>query len=373
MGAGFKVYIQRAVFQLIGFYNCVYGIHFGMRAAVFPVEAFPDYFIVLHNYTPHPGIGRHISCSQFSQFEAAKHVFFVGFHFAGKKYLCPAKSNTMEATIQYIEKELAGIYPPGEIRGFIRLIFEQVCGFSFTDQVLQKKEKLDAASKKQIDEIVKRLKNFEPIQYIFSETEFNGLTFKVNPFVLIPRPETEELVQWIINTEKNEAAAILDIGTGSGCIALALKNELENSRVTGVDFSEEVLEIARKNAALNEMDVFFKRADILNPENEKWDVYDVIVSNPPYVRESEKETMLPNVLKYEPQEALFVPDNDPLVFYKAIVRFAKQFLKKGGRLYVEINENLGKEMRQMVVDERFRFVDIKKDLNGKPRMLRCRK
>ena len=278
----------------------------------------------------------------------------------------------MEATIQYIEKELNGIYPTNEIRGFIRIIFQHVCGLNYTDQVIKRKENLDESSKKQINEIVNRLKNFEPIQYILGETEFLGLILRVTPSVLIPRPETEELVQWIIRSEK-KAVTILDIGTGSGCIALALKNRLENSRVTGIDLSADVLEIARENAALNKLDVLFKQSDILQPSNEIPGPFDIIVSNPPYVRYSEKRFMQPNVLNYEPKEALFVPDTDPLVFYRAIARFARHYLKTDGRLYFEINEKLGGATSRLLEENGFRQVEISKDLQGKERMLRCKK
>ncbi len=277
----------------------------------------------------------------------------------------------MEATIQYIEKELNGIYSTNEIRGFIRIIFQHVCGLNYTDQVLKRKEKLNDSSKKQIHEIVKRLKTYEPIQYVLGETEFFGLILRVTPSVLIPRPETEELVQWIIRSEK-KAATILDIGTGSGCIALALKNRLENSRVTGIDLSEDVLEIARENAALNKLDVLFKQTNILQPANEIPGPFDIIVSNPPYVRFSEKRFMQPNVLNYEPHEALFVPNTDPLVFYRAIARFARQYLKPDGRLYFEINEKLGGETSRMLEENGFRQVEISKDLQGKERVLRCK-
>ncbi|MFW5773170.1 MAG: peptide chain release factor N(5)-glutamine methyltransferase [Tangfeifania sp.] len=279
----------------------------------------------------------------------------------------------MEPTIQYIEKELNGIYPASEIRGFIRLIFEHVCGMSYTDQILRRDEEIDSASKKKIKEIVHRLKNYEPLQYILGETEFFGMKLRVEPGVLIPRPETEELVKWIVDSANQGSPSILDIGTGSGCIALALKNEMKNSRVSAVDFSTKALEIAKGNARLNQLNVKFIKADILNWGKYKWGNYDIIVSNPPYVRELEKKAMFANVLDYEPGEALFVSNDDPLVFYREIGNFAQTYLEKDGELYFEINENLGHETAELMRSLSFRDVELKKDINGKVRMLRCRK
>ena len=279
----------------------------------------------------------------------------------------------MEPTIQYIEKELSGFYPATEVRGFTRLIFGHVCGMGYTEQILRRKEELDTDSKQGIRKIVERLKSYEPLQYILGETEFFGLKLKIAPGVLIPRPETEELVQWIVDSAKNESPSILDIGTGSGCIALVLKNELKNAQVSAVDFSEMALKIASENARINQLVVEFIHADILKWQNLSWDVFDIIVSNPPYVRELEKRAMFPNVLKYEPCEALFVSNNDPLIFYRQIGKFAQIYLKEGGELYFEINENLGSETLKLMSDFNFRDVILKKDLHRKERMLRCRK
>lgn len=279
----------------------------------------------------------------------------------------------MEATIQYIEKELRGLYPQTEVRGFIRLIFEHVCGMNYTQQVLRSNEIIDSISKEKIEGIIQRLKNYEPIQYILGETEFYRLKLKVAPGVLIPRPETEELVQWIIDSIKSSSLRILDIGTGSGCIALTLKNELKSAQVSAVDFFETALKIAHENAVKNNLQVEFVQADILNWQNYNWQQFDIIVSNPPYVREQEKKAMLPNVLDFEPEKALFVSDDKPLVFYREIARFAQKYLKDGGELYFEINENLGEETAELLQQENFSDVELKKDLHGKLRMIKCRK
>jgi len=277
----------------------------------------------------------------------------------------------MKATIQYIEKELAGIYPITEIDGFKRLIFEAVCGWGFSEQVAKKHEKILKTDFSKIQKIVFRLKEFEPIQYILGETEFYGLMLIVNPSVLIPRPETEELVQWITQSKLPVNARILDIGTGSGCIALALKNQLKNTEITGVDISEMALEVADKNAAINNLEVNFFRADILKWEDIRWKTFDIIVSNPPYIRESEKQQMHANVLEYEPPNALFVTDNDPLVFYRTIAAFAKKHLAENGKLFFEINENLGLQVSKLLLEYGFRDIEIRKDINGKNRMVCC--
>lgn len=278
----------------------------------------------------------------------------------------------MKATIQYINSELAGLYPVSEIEGFTRIILEAVCRLSFTEQVVKSNEKVLSADFEKMEDIVHRLKNFEPIQYILGETEFYGLKLLVNPFVLIPRPETEELVQWITKSKLPQNITILDIGTGSGCIALALKSQLKEVEIFGIDISEKAIETARQNALKNSLDVRFFQADILKWNEFDWENFGVIVSNPPYIRESEKVQMQSNVLNYEPENALFVSDNDPLVFYRSIATFAKKHLTKDGLLFFEINEKLGLEMNEMLVDFGFRDIEIRKDINGKNRMLCCR-
>lgn len=279
----------------------------------------------------------------------------------------------MKATIQFINSELHGLYPVSEIEGFTRIIFESVCGWSFTRQLVKKHEKIQEPDFLKIQEIITRLKTFEPIQYILGETEFFGLRLIVNPSVLIPRPETEELVDWIVRSDLPPDSRILDIGTGSGCIALALKSVLKNAAVSGIDISEKALETAHENAAKNKLDVRFNQSDILKNDNSNNEVYDVIVSNPPYIRESEKLLMLPNVLEYEPGNALFVPDSDPLVFYRSIAAFAIKNLAENGKLFLEINENLGHEMKNMLVDFGFCNIEIRKDINEKNRMICCTK
>jgi release factor glutamine methyltransferase len=279
----------------------------------------------------------------------------------------------MEATIQYIRKELNGFYPENEIKAFERIILEHVCGMNYTRQILLRNQKLDDRFTKPVSDMVGRLKTYEPIQYIVGRTEFCGLPLRVTPAVLIPRPETEELVQWVTESDLPGTAQILDIGTGSGCIALALKKQLPHAGVSALDVSENALTIARQNAEINKLDVNFFQADILHHENIPWESCNVIVSNPPYVRESEKTAMFPNVLKHEPPSALFVSDTDPLLFYRRITALALTCLEENGLLFFEINENLGDEVTDLLYDNKFRNIEIKKDLSGKERMVRCKK
>jgi release factor glutamine methyltransferase len=277
----------------------------------------------------------------------------------------------MKSSNQYIEKELAGFYPDTEIEGFKRIIFDFVCGWGFTEQVLKKHEIVSPTDFDKIVTIVLRLKYYEPIQYILGETEFYGLKLKVTSSVLSPRPETEELVDWVVRSNLPEKCTILDVGTGSGCIAIAIKSQLKNAKVSGIDISGEAIEIARQNALENGLEVIFSSADIFDLKSVMKEKYDVIVSNPPYIRESEKVQMHSNVLNHEPEIALFVPDSDPLRFYIAIAGFAKNNLRENGRLFFEINENLGAEMTDLLVNFGFNQIEVKKDINGKNRMFSC--
>ncbi len=279
----------------------------------------------------------------------------------------------MQTTIQYIKKELNEYYPGSEVQGFIRILFESVCGWNYTQQVLNRNERISVSQFHQIENAVLRLKKYEPIQYISGETQFMGLNLKVNSAVLIPRPETEELVDWILRNNKKEKLRILDIGTGSGCISLALKNSLKSSELFAVDISEGALQVAKQNADLNNLDLNFFQVDILKWENYNWDSFDIIVSNPPYVRELEKKEMHQNVLVYEPENALFVSNEDPLLFYRRLAEFALEYLVIGGQLYFEINENLGAEMCNLLEHKGFVDIEIKKDIHDKNRMLFCRK
>jgi len=220
---------------------------------------------------------------------------------------------------------------------------------------------------------VKELLKEKPVQYVLGKTEFFGLPFIVNSKVLIPRPETEELVEWAIRDLKGlQFQKIIDIGTGSGCIAVTIKKHIPVSEVTAIDISEFALEVATINADLNDVIIRFAKFDILNMKgwNQTQD-YDVIISNPPYVRNLEKSTMKKNVLEYEPEVALFVEDSDPLVFYRSIIEFAKLNLKSGGKVYCEINQYLADEVKALFARHGFNRISIRKDFRGNDRLLFC--
>ena len=279
----------------------------------------------------------------------------------------------MQSTIQYIQNELKGIYPLEEISEFIKIIADNILNWDYTKLVLNRNEILGSEDFRRIKEIVDRLKQHEPIQYIFGETVFAGLQLKVNPSVLIPRPETEELINWIVDENDFEQPKILDIGTGSGCIALALKEKIKQAKVKAVDISQKAIEVARQNATQNNLDIEFTKADILDWKENIWEKLDIVISNPPYVRELEKKEMNKNVLDFEPDNALYVSNEDPLLYYRKIAEFSQKYLVKGGLLYFEINENLAAEMKVLVFENGFKEIEIRKDLNNKARMLRCKK
>jgi release factor glutamine methyltransferase len=277
----------------------------------------------------------------------------------------------MKSGIASIRKELAEIYSAEEIESLIFLIFEKLKGYSRTQFLLAKEEILTPEERFTIAQIILRLKNYEPIQYILGETEFFGLPFYTVPGVLIPRSETEELVQWIIQENQLENPTILDIGTGTGCIAISLRKNAPNSIVLACDISPVCIETARRNASRNNADVSFFEFDILKkiPEINISEL-DVIVSNPPYVRQSEKSMMDKNVLNFEPELALFVPNDDALRFYESIAEFALIYLKSAGRLYFEINEACGEECVEMLQKKGFSEIILKKDIHRKDRMIR---
>ena len=262
-------------------------------------------------------------------------------------------------------------HEPGEVVSLFRLLGEGFLGMSRVDMSLNLNKELSRVELSALEKGLKRLQKHEPIQYILGEIEFFGLPFKVNKNVLIPRPETEELVEWILQdlqeTGKDEPR-ILDIGTGSGCIAISLAKNLPKALVSAIDISEAALETAKMNAALNGVEVGFLQKDILSM-GELTEKYDLIVSNPPYVRELEKHEMKPNVLNNEPETALFVKDENPLLFYDKIAKLAQVGLKKNGGLYFEINQYLGKETEQLIREAGME-TELRKDFLGNFRMLK---
>jgi len=280
----------------------------------------------------------------------------------------------MQVTRKLILEQLSPIYPPQEIESMSMLIFEKVLGLSRIQIRLNQNETISAANLAQIKEIIRRLIQFEPIQYVLGETEFYGCNFKVDPSVLIPRQETEELVDWIIQDYKHLSPTILDIGTGSGCIPISLVKNLPGATAEGWDISPEALLLAKENGLKNRVEVSFQCVDILNlVDSALSERYDIVVSNPPYITKSEKALMHQNVIDFEPHLALFVPDADPLVFYRKIADFAIMQLKPGGHLYLEINEKFGNETAELLALKGFITVNFRKDIHGRDRMIRGKK
>ncbi len=275
----------------------------------------------------------------------------------------------------YFSKELLDYYPENEINSFFNLLTEHILKMKRIDVSLNLYQFISGKKYNKFQSAIEGLKKYKPIQYIIGETEFYGLKFNVDKSVLIPRPETEELVDWIIKeNQSKDSISILDIGTGSGCIAIALAKQLPKAKVFAVDVSEEALKIAKQNAVLNNVEVAFIETDILSfchsEQSKESQKYDIIVSNPPYVRELEKDKMTDNVLKYEPHLALFVKNDDALVFYRKIVALSKSLLNKNGQLYFEINEYLGNDTKVLMEQENFKDIKLKQDVFEKDRMIK---
>ena len=272
---------------------------------------------------------------------------------------------------------LEDLYPIEELKSFFYLLAEKYLNLSRINIALQLNNELTPEEQSSFYQAVDRLRIHEPIQYILGETEFFGIPIIVNKQVLIPRPETEELVSWIIEDVDKKETTILDIGTGSGCIAISLAKKLKSAVVSAIDISNKAIEVAKKNALINNVNVEFSRVDVLNFEDklvlqDKWkSKFDIIVSNPPYVRMQEKKLMQLNVIDHEPDIALFVEDDNPLLFYRRISELSRQYLKHNGTLYLEINEYLGVEMEKMLNEAGFKHVELKKDMFGKNRMIKC--
>jgi len=276
----------------------------------------------------------------------------------------------LKAQKEIFLKTLENEYPAEELHSFFFLLTEAFFGIKRLDLALNPELEIDEFQVKKIESALARLKNHEPIQHIIGETDFFGLTFKVDKNVLVPRPETEELVQWILDdfASEKKALKILDIGTGSGCIAISLAKNLPIAQISAIDISEKALEIAKTNAEINKTEINFLQEDILQAGNLAGS-WDIIVSNPPYVRELEKKEMQRNVLEYEPETALYVKDEDPLLFYNKITRLAKESLNPGGKLYFEINQYLADETEKMMQGQGF-ITEKRKDIFGNYRMLK---
>ncbi|MBC8756133.1 peptide chain release factor N(5)-glutamine methyltransferase [Kordia sp. YSTF-M3] len=282
---------------------------------------------------------------------------------------------------EIFHKELDEIYGKDEVNSFFFMLTEAFFGLERFSLAIDPEIVITKTQETLIFAALSELKLEKPIQHILGKTHFFGLEFKVNEHTLIPRPETEELVQWMLDDLKveklpNKIIQILDIGTGSGCIPIALKKNLPNAVISALDISENALKVAKENAKSNEVEIQFVQANVLTLEKlnlfeEENILFDIIISNPPYVRNLEKEAMHKNVLEYEPDSALFVDDHDALVFYDKIANLAKAHLKPSGKLYFEINQYLGKEMIDLLQKKQFKNIELRKDMFGVDRMTKC--
>lgn len=276
----------------------------------------------------------------------------------------------LKEAIEQLRSGLAGVADPHEVQAMIRVICEDVFNYDPVDVALRQESVLPDFAQQRITDLIHRLQRHEPLQYIVGNARFHGHKFKVTPAVLIPRPETEQLVDLIVDENKESDLRVLDMGTGSGCIAISLARALKFAQVDALDVSRDALAVARANAEALQVKVRFFESDMLALQPAA--TYDIIVSNPPYICWSERESMERNVKDYEPGQALFVPDNDPLLFYKAIVPYAKQSLERGGRLYLEINQRFGAEVKRLLDEHGFDEVRIIDDSYGKVRFAAAR-
>lgn len=278
---------------------------------------------------------------------------------------------TVKQIESWIRKELSPLHGEEEAKQFSLLIFNHLRGYERKDMLMNSASLITHEEIGFINKSLPRLKKSEPIQYVIGFTDFYGMKFKTDQRALIPRPETEELVDWILQDSSDNFETILDVGTGSGCIAISLKKNLPESSIVAWDISQEALSLAIENASLNAVEVNFQLQDALNINGDLPHSLDVLVSNPPYVTMEEKKFMLPNVLNFEPHNALFVKDEQPLLFYEAIAQLGKERLRIGGRLYFEINENLGAEVEKLLNGLGFSSIELRKDIRGRVRMIRA--
>lgn len=277
----------------------------------------------------------------------------------------------MHPIVNEIRNALREHYPDSEALALAKMLLVEAFGFSTLELYGGKDKEISGKRLDVLNEMIARLKKNEPIQYVIGAEVFCGWTFEVNENVLIPRPETQELVRWIEADWKSDAPCrILDVGTGSGCIAISISKLLEGAEVEAWDISEGALRVARRNADRNEAQVLFRRVDVLKACTEDCR-YDVIVSNPPYITESEKQDMEANVLDWEPHTALFVPDADPLLFYRRIAELGVSMLNEGGALYFEINRAYGEETVRMLEGLGYKQIELRKDNWGNDRMIKA--
>ncbi|WP_231491815.1 peptide chain release factor N(5)-glutamine methyltransferase [Pedobacter sp. Leaf170] len=276
--------------------------------------------------------------------------------------------------IKDLEKEylqsLKDLYGAEEAKALFILSTSNIVKLTQSEILLKQDKVITVKQSDKLLKILEDLKMGKPIQHILGEAYFYNLPFRVNENVLVPRPETEELVGWIVTEVKQTKKSLIDIGTGSGCIAVSLKKNLSHLDVSALDVSEKALTVAQENANLNQAEINFIEADILSYTTSE--TYDIIVSNPPYIRELEKADMHQNVLEHEPHRALFVSNENPLIFYNAIADFALTNLNPNGYLFFEINEFLWAETLQILIDKQFKNIELRKDMQGKDRMIMAR-
>ena len=277
---------------------------------------------------------------------------------------------TIKEIRSYLSEQLKGTYPDPEIRALANIIIKTVTGATRLHHLALPEQIITKNHSARIIEITNELRTGKPIQYILGETNFYGCTLKLNGSTLIPRQETEELADLVIRENGGFTGKILDACTGSGCIAIALAINLPGSTVSGFDISEAAVEIAGKNSSLNNVNVSFFVADIFSFDNIAYGKTDILVSNPPYVRDQEKKLMHSNVLDFEPSMALFVPDSDPLLFYRTLLEIAGKILAKGGKVYFEINEAFGREMAELLDSFNYSGITVVRDINDKERIIK---
>lgn len=270
----------------------------------------------------------------------------------------------------YLSQELDTIYREPELSALTNIIIKTLLGVTKLHQIYMSDQSVTSTQADRCTEICRELKTGKPLQYILGETSFYECRIKVTSATLIPRPETEEIVDYLIKENEGFTGNIIDFGTGSGCIAIALALNLPGAKIIGIDISEEALEIAKENALVNKAKVLFLKGDILNPDISILPKAEIIISNPPYVRESEKLFMNRNVIDFEPHTALFVSDNDPLVFYRAILSIAEKILFPGGKVWFEINEALGNSMVDLLTSFGYINIEVIKDINNRERIIK---
>ncbi len=277
---------------------------------------------------------------------------------------------TINTAFQKLLNSIYDSYERGEAEAIARIVFEDVFDLKLSSILIEADKDFLLSNNEKLNDIIDRLKKIEPVQYITGKTFFYGNEFIVNPSVLIPRPETEELVQWVVELTENKKQNILDIGTGSGCIAISIKENLPEADVYATDISELALDVAIRNSKKLKQQIHFAQSDILQSENLFNIQFDIIISNPPYISEAEKLSLDKNVIEFEPHEALFATGDDALIFYRRIIVLATKFLNDGGQLFFEVNQQFGTEVLRLLKENNFSNTELKKDLNGNYRMVR---